>query len=157
MKARKLYTKDEDRKIRDYVKANKFQFCVAGNELWKKLQRSNQIPGRTWQSLRDRYLKYLKNKPQKTLKRLRQQRGNDGESTSGSSNDESRSEDTNQTDDHKDPEILEISTTDEEYKGMPQIKEKNVTLLSLINPLGTDLFEDGFTLTWIKSSNNFHI
>ena len=62
-KTRKLYSKEEDRKIIKYIEIHKTSdVFLKGNVFWKELQNSDVLPNRTWHSLRDRYLKYLKSK-----------------------------------------------------------------------------------------------
>ncbi|XP_077971225.1 telomeric repeat-binding factor 2-interacting protein 1-like [Styela clava] len=61
---RMTYTKTEDINILLYVRDSKLKDKrkLSGNEFWKKLEKQNmfQLKGRSWQSLRDRYLKHLK-------------------------------------------------------------------------------------------------
>lgn len=60
---RSSYTKTEDKHILLYVRQNtKKNTNLTGNSFWKKLESQNmlQLQGRSWQSMRDRYLKHLR-------------------------------------------------------------------------------------------------
>lgn len=61
-KGRKEYSRKEDINILLYVRDNAGTDKLNGNTFWKKLEKLNmfQLHGRSWHSLRDRYLKHLK-------------------------------------------------------------------------------------------------
>lgn len=64
IEGRMPYTKTEDINILLYVRDVKIKdkSRLSGNAFWKKLEKENmfQLKGRSWHSLRDRYLKHLK-------------------------------------------------------------------------------------------------
>lgn len=60
---RSSYSKTENKHILLYVQQNtKKNTNLTGNSFWKKLESQNmlQLQGRSWQSMRDRYLKHLR-------------------------------------------------------------------------------------------------
>lgn len=63
VEGRSSYTITEDKHILLYVRQNsKKNTNLIGNSFWKKLESQNmlQLQGRSWQSMRDRYLKHLR-------------------------------------------------------------------------------------------------
>ncbi|KAL6051439.1 Telomeric repeat-binding factor 2-interacting protein 1 [Balamuthia mandrillaris] len=55
---RVAYTAEEDQKILEYVRTRS-PIAIKGKLFWQELEASGILPGRTWQSLRDHYLKKL--------------------------------------------------------------------------------------------------
>jgi len=57
--SRDPYSLSEDRCLVDYLMANGGYSKKSGNWIWKRIERSNILPGRTWQSLKNRFHKYI--------------------------------------------------------------------------------------------------
>ncbi|ELR13718.1 Rap1 Myb domain containing protein [Acanthamoeba castellanii str. Neff] len=57
--AAKAYTKEEDETIKSYVSSLSLAFSPTGTTIWMEMEKSKVVPGRTWQSLKDRYLKRI--------------------------------------------------------------------------------------------------
>jgi len=55
----KYYTAEEDTKIVQYIIKNKGFKETTGNSLWKNMEESNMVPGRTWLSLKERFRKTI--------------------------------------------------------------------------------------------------
>ena len=57
------YTEDEDRTIIKCMlracRRNSKEHSLTGNAIWKELEQSKRVPGRSWSSLRERLLKYI--------------------------------------------------------------------------------------------------
>ena len=53
------YTKEEDDKILHYIAEERLERSVKGNSMWKMMERDGVVEGRTWQSVRQRYLSIL--------------------------------------------------------------------------------------------------
>jgi len=59
---RKMYTKEDDLKIIKYLLENKRCGDVKGRTMWEMLAARNIVEGRSWQSLRERFLKQIRKK-----------------------------------------------------------------------------------------------
>ena len=58
-KRRRLaYTKSDDAILAEFVRSHRTK-SPGGNALWKLAENENLLPGRTWQSLKDHFLKYV--------------------------------------------------------------------------------------------------
>ena len=55
-----MYTRDEDKKIIRYILENNRYQDVKGRALWELMAERNELPGRTWQSLKERFLKVIR-------------------------------------------------------------------------------------------------
>ena len=66
--ARQTYTHDEDGKIVDYIKANKLFGMTSGRHMWEEMAKRSVVPNRTWQSLKNRYMKTIEPKLDRRLK-----------------------------------------------------------------------------------------
>ena len=53
------YTSQEDEIIVNFIKENDGFAMRKGNQIWKNLERQNLLPGRSWQSLKNRFLKAI--------------------------------------------------------------------------------------------------
>jgi len=58
----RYYTPEEDWIIVQYISVNERQSQVQGNALWKLMERQKIVPGRSWQSLKDRFKKNIMKK-----------------------------------------------------------------------------------------------
>ncbi|XP_034235092.1 uncharacterized protein LOC117641685 [Thrips palmi] len=57
------YSSKEDKSILKYVSTHATKSTpLSGNQFWMTMQKKSPIPGRTWQSVRERFTKYLKDK-----------------------------------------------------------------------------------------------
>ena len=55
----KPYERNEEMKIIQWIIANQRYSEVKGIAMWKRLQNSNNVPGRTYLSLKERFLKQI--------------------------------------------------------------------------------------------------
>lgn len=55
----KIYSVAEDKAIIKYILNNRRQNEVKGTTVWNIMADSNVVPGRTWQSLKERYVKRI--------------------------------------------------------------------------------------------------
>ncbi|XP_050521152.1 uncharacterized protein LOC126894284 [Daktulosphaira vitifoliae] len=58
-RTRMAYTHKEDLNIVEYIVKNKDAFNVSGREMWQRMERAEICKIRTWQSMRERYLKHI--------------------------------------------------------------------------------------------------
>ena len=56
----KMYSRQEDKKIIKYILENRRWEDVKGRAMWELLEQREIVPGRTWQSLKERFLKIIK-------------------------------------------------------------------------------------------------
>ncbi|TRY63935.1 hypothetical protein TCAL_14361 [Tigriopus californicus] len=56
------YTKEEDQKLIDFVANHGLYDRRNGRSIWVALERRDLLPGRTWQSMKTRYIKYIEPK-----------------------------------------------------------------------------------------------
>ncbi|XP_025416599.1 uncharacterized protein LOC112687855 isoform X3 [Sipha flava] len=59
-RTRMPYTNQEDYKIVEYIVKYKGAFKVTGTEIWRQMEQANICKIRTWQSMKERYIKYIK-------------------------------------------------------------------------------------------------
>lgn len=57
-----LYTKDEDKKLKDFVANHGLYDKRNGRNMWIAMEKCKVLPGRTWQSMKTRYLKNIEPK-----------------------------------------------------------------------------------------------
>ncbi|MCP6484460.1 hypothetical protein NL492_27010, partial [Klebsiella pneumoniae] len=54
------YSKKEDIAIVQYILKHNYAFDIAGRKMWQMMERSNVGKIRTWQSLKERYIKHIR-------------------------------------------------------------------------------------------------
>jgi len=58
----KFYTEEEDLKLIHHILENRRYHDVKGREMWQALEGRYLLPGRTWQSIKERFLKVIRRK-----------------------------------------------------------------------------------------------
>ena len=53
------YTREEDQKILGYILEGHYSRNVKGRALWSMMEKAGLLPGRTWQSMRERFMKSI--------------------------------------------------------------------------------------------------
>jgi len=54
-----LYTRSEEKNIIQWIIENNRHSEIKGIKLWRELEKSNQVPGRTSQSMKERFRKHI--------------------------------------------------------------------------------------------------
>ena len=54
-----LYTRSEEENIIQWIIENKRHSEIKGIKMWKELEESNEVPGRTCQSMKERFRKHI--------------------------------------------------------------------------------------------------
>ena len=54
-----LYTRSEEKKILKWIRKNKRHSDTKGIKMWRELAESNKVPGRTCQSMKERFRKHI--------------------------------------------------------------------------------------------------
>lgn len=64
LRGRNFFSDEEDLRIIDFIveNINRPGMSPNGQNLWKKAERDNRFPGRTWQSLEGRYKKHIRDR-----------------------------------------------------------------------------------------------
>ncbi|KAH1024697.1 hypothetical protein HUJ05_004148 [Dendroctonus ponderosae] len=54
-----LYTLEEDKAILKYILGDKLEYFIKGNDLWIRMEDEKVCPTRSWQSLKNRFIRYI--------------------------------------------------------------------------------------------------
>lgn len=117
------YTEDDDEVILEYVSAKGKNAKLGGNTFWQEMQEKNTLPGRSWHSVRERYLKYLRNTPFSPSSSIRKKSPGKRKTSPIIETSSDSDGDKSQTDEMMKDEEKKISAQRESEKVKNQVKE----------------------------------